>query len=307
MAKIAVVFPGQGSQKLGMGREFVEASPQAAQILDQAEKLSGLALKSLCFDGPMGELTQTVNLQPAMVAVDLICWQALSAAGVEPLATAGHSLGEYPALCAAGALSVEDTLRLSALRGRLMDTEAAANPGAMAAVMGKSPTEVAGFCSQAKGLVQPANYNAPKQTVITGSKEGVASASAMAKEAGAKVIPLKVSGAWHSPLMEKAGVEMAEAIEEAAFGTLKCLHAPNTTGQLTGDARTAQAELMGQITSSVRWVQTIEALVERGVDTFIEAGPKNVLTGLIKKTAPEAKALNFDSPDGLKAVLGQIG
>lgn len=306
MSKIAVVFPGQGSQHLGMGEGFAKASPAAAEILAKAESLSGLPIARLCQEGPLDELTQTVNLQPAMVAVDLMCWQALAEAGVRPYAVAGHSLGEYPALCAAGALSVEDTLRLAALRGRLMDREAAANPGAMAAVMGKDPEQVAAYCDAAGGVVQPANYNSPQQTVITGAKDDVARAGALAKEDGAKVIPLKVSGAWHSPLMQKAADEMAAALEEAAFGALNCLHVPNTTGQPSDDAALAQRELMGQITAPVRWVQSVQALVAAGVDVFIEAGPKNVLTGLIKKTAPEARTYCFEDPQGLEELLGQM-
>ncbi len=306
MTRIAVVFPGQGSQYLGMGGGFAQASEAAADLLRQAESLSGQPIARLCQEGPLDELTRTVNLQPAMVAVDLMCWQALAQAGVQPFAVAGHSLGEYPALCAAGAISVEDAFRLTALRGRLMEREATANPGAMAAVMGKSPEQVAGYCRAAGGVVQPANYNSPAQTVITGAKEDVARAGALAKDDGGKVIPLKVSGAWHSPLLAKAGQEMAEALEEVAFGALNCLHVPNTTGEPTDDAAQAQRELMGQITAPVRWVQSILALAEAGVEVFIEAGPKNVLTGLIKKTVPGVKALCFDDPEGLQATLDQI-
>ena len=308
MSKIAVVFPGQGSQYVGMGREFLEAEDWAKEIMNQAEEASGLPLAQLCQEGPMEDLTQTINLQPAMAAVDLICFSALQKAGVEPFAVAGHSLGEYPALAACGALNVPDCVRLVALRGRLMDRDANANPGSMAAIMGKSPDEVAELCEKAGGLVQPANYNTPVQTVITGAKDAVAKASGLAKEAGAKAIPLKVSGAWHSPLMAEAGKEMAEALSEVPFASPTCLHVPNTTGLSTKDATVIALELQKQLISPVRWVQAVESLLEQGVDTFIECGPKNVLTGLIKKTAPkEIKALNFDSPEGLEALLSQIG
>ena len=304
MANIAVVFPGQGSQYVGMGKGFRQATDQARQVFEMAEAVSGLPIQRLCFEGPLDELTQTVNLQPAVVAVDLACWLALQAAGIAPLAVAGHSLGEYPALAAAGALGLEDCLRLVSLRGRLMDREANAHPGAMSAIMGLSPEDVAQLCAEAGGVVQPANYNTPQQTVITGETGAVAAANALAKTRGAKAIPLKVSGAWHSPLMEAAGVEMAAALEGAAFAPLACAHLPNTTGQPTRQISEAKAELARQLTSPVRWVQTVRALVDMGVDTFIEAGPKNVLAGLIKKTAPEgARVYNVEDPASLQALL----
>jgi [acyl-carrier-protein] S-malonyltransferase len=290
-----------------MGKAFCEASPRAAEVFALAEQASGLAIRRLCFEGPLDELTLTVNLQPAVVAVDLACWLALAEAGVQPLAVAGHSLGEYPALVAAGALSVADCLKLVSLRGRLMDRDATANPGAMSAIMGLTPEQVAQLCADAGGVVQPANYNTPAQTVITGAAADVAKAATLAKERGAKAIPLKVSGAWHSPLMAKAGQDMRAALAEVAFAPLARAHAPNTTGQPTEDAQAAQAELMNQLTSPVRWVQTIEALLAMGVDTFIEAGPKNVLAGLIKKTAPEGvNVLNVEDPASLEAALAVI-
>ncbi len=307
MAKIAVVFPGQGSQYVGMGQAFCQASAQAREIFAQAEAVSGLDMERLCFAGPLEELTLTVNLQPAVVAVDLACWQALAAAGVEPVAVAGHSLGEYPALVAAGALSAADCLKLVSQRGRLMDRDAKANPGAMSAIMGLAPEQVAAICAEAGGVVQPANYNTPAQTVITGAAEAVAKASALAKERGAKAIPLKVSGAWHSPLMQKAGEDMRQALMAVEFKPLARAHLCNTTGQPAADHQAAKAELMNQLTSPVRWVQTVEALLAMGVDAFIEAGPKNVLAGLIKKTAPEGvKVLNVEDPASLEAALAAL-
>ncbi|RJX36360.1 MAG: [acyl-carrier-protein] S-malonyltransferase [Desulfarculus sp.] len=307
MAKVAMVFPGQGSQYVGMGQAFYDASEPARALFALAEEASGLPISRLCFDGPLEDLTQTVNLQPAVIAVDLACWQALSDAGVRPAAVAGHSVGEYAALCAAGALSPADCLRLVSLRGRLMDRDAAANPGAMAAIMGASPEQVAALCQATEGVVQPANYNTPQQTVITGAAEAVAAAGRLAKEQGYKAIPLKVSGAWHSPLIAAAGRDMAAAIAATSFAPLNCPHVPNTTGAPSAEAALVKAELLTQLTSPVRWVQTIEALLAAGVDTFIEAGPKNVLAGLIKKTAPaQTTVLNVQEPADLEQVRAAL-
>lgn len=307
MAKVAVVFPGQGSQYVGMGQAFCEASEAAGEVFALAEKASGLPVQKLCFEGPMEQLTQTVNLQPSVVAVDLCCWLALKDAGVTPAAVAGHSLGEYPAMVASGALGMEDCLRLVSLRGKLMDRDAAANPGAMSAIMGLSPDQVAALTEEAGGVVQPANFNSPVQTVITGATEAVAAAGKLAKERGGKAIPLKVSGAWHSPLMQKAGEEMKVALTETAFSAMDIPHLPNTTGRPAQSATEIAVEIQGQLTSPVRWVQTVEALLEMGVDTFIEAGPKQVLSGLIKKTVSgDINVLNFDSPEGLAKVLDAL-
>lgn len=304
MAGVAVVFPGQGSQYVGMGKEFFDASPAVRELFDTAQAASGLDIARLCFEGPMDELTQTVNLQPSVIACDLACWLAIEDAGIEVAAVAGHSLGEYAALCAAGAFGPERCLELVSLRGRLMDRDAAANPGAMAAVMGMSPDEVADLCAQVDGQVQPANYNTEQQTVITGTKDAVAAALALVKEQGKKAIPLRVSGAWHSPLMEAACKDMAEAIAEQDFAPLTRTMVPNTIGTPTTDPAQAQAELTKQITSSVKWVQSVQALLDMGIDTFIEAGPKSVLSGLIKKTAPPAtKIFNVENPEGLASVI----
>ncbi|MFH1059922.1 MAG: ACP S-malonyltransferase [Pseudomonadota bacterium] len=311
MANIAVVFPGQGSQYVGMGKAFYEADADCRRIFALAAQASGLDLARLCFEGPLDELTLTVNLQPAVVAVDLCAWLALDKAGLAPMAVAGHSLGEYPALAAAGALSPEACLELVSLRGRLMDREANAHPGAMSAIMGLAPEAVAQLCADAGGpggVVQPANYNTGVQTVITGAAEAVARAGALAKERGAKAIPLKVSGAWHSPLMAAAGRDMADAPAPLDFTPLKRVIAPNLTGQPTMDMAQAKAALVDQLTSPVRWVQSVEAMLEMGVDVFIEAGPKNVLAGLIKKIAPATvRVFNVEDPAGVAKTLAELG
>ncbi|MCF8117208.1 MAG: ACP S-malonyltransferase [Desulfarculaceae bacterium] len=307
MAKVAVVFPGQGSQYVGMGSAWCGAHPQAQEVFDLAEQASGLPLAKLCFQGPLDELTRTINLQPAIIAVDLCCWLGLKQAGITPVAVAGHSVGEYAALAAAGVLSFEDCLKLISLRGSLMDRDASAHPGAMGAIMGAEPEAVAALCAEVEGEVQPANFNTPAQTVITGATEAVAQASALAKERGLKAIPLKVSGAWHSPLIAEAGRDMAAALAEVNFAAPACLHAPNTTGEPTSDPAVIKQELMKQLTAPVRWVQTVQALLAGGVDTFIEAGPKKVLAGLIKKTAPAGTAVhNLQEPGDLEQITGAL-
>jgi [acyl-carrier-protein] S-malonyltransferase len=291
-----------------MGRDFFEASAKAQDVFTAAEEISGLPLKKLCFEGPLEELTLTLNLQPAVVAVDLLCWQALDQAGVKPAAVAGHSLGEYPALVACGAITIEDCLKLVSLRGRLMDRDAQARPGAMSAIMGLSPEEVSSLTSKIEGVVQPANFNTPVQTVITGEKEAVSAAAKLAQDQGAKAIPLKVSGAWHSPLMAEAGREMSEAVAAVDIKAPSCLHVPNPTGIPTRDPGEIKSELARQLTSPVRWVQAVQALLDQGVDTFIEAGPKKVLAGLIKKTADgRATVYNVEDSNSLNQTLEALG
>ena len=303
MAKIAVVFPGQGSQYVGMGRAFCEASRQAAEIFALADEAAGAPIQKLCFEGPMDELTLTVNLQPAVTAVDLACWSALEAAGIKPAATAGHSLGEYAALVACGALGARECLELVSLRGRLMDRDARANPGAMAAIMGKSPEEAAALTEAVDGVVQPANFNSPAQTVVTGAREAVAEVCRLAKGQGAKAIPLKVSGAWHSPLMEAAGRELAEVLAAKPLTPMSRTMVCNATGEPTRRAIDAHQAVMRQLTSPVRWVQSVQAMLDARIDTFIEAGPKTVLSGLIKKIAPRGvKVLSVENPEGLESL-----
>lgn len=309
---IAVMFPGQGSQFVGMGREFIDSDPEAAALMDMAERVSGFPLRTLCLEGPMEELTRAVYLQPAITIIDLICWQAVHRAGITGDYFIGHSLGEYSALCAAGILSTEDTVRLVTERGRLMEREGDRNPGGMRAVLGLTAGEIDAVLRsvQGKGRVVAANYNTDKQVVISGDIAGLDAASDALHELGGKIIPLKVGVANHSPLLADAVPDFRKAMAEITF------HPPRTPVLFNVSAREerdpdAIREIMAQqVASPVRWLDTIHSLLDRGVRTFIEVGPKTVLSGLVKKIVPrgtEYFCCQVDTPAGLAECLEKLG
>ena len=306
--KIAVLFPGQGSQFLGMGKEFLETDPEARTLMAMAEKISGFPLSRLCQDGPLEELTRTVHLQPAMTAMNLICWQALAKAGVKPAFFAGHSLGEYGALAAAGIVSPEETLALVTERGRLMEREAAANPGGMQAVV-KLPIEaVRGIVESAKaaGKITVANHNSAEQIVISGEEAALAAAAPLVKEKGGKAIPLKVSGAWHSELIAGAVPDFEAAMAKVTFNGPATPVLFNVTAASESDPAAIRQIMARQIASTVRWLEIVERLMAEEVRVFIEVGPKTVLTGLLGKIIPpdyEHRCFQFDTPEGLAKML----
>ncbi|UQN05150.1 ACP S-malonyltransferase [Deinococcus sp. QL22] len=298
--RIAALFPGQGSHSVGMGTDLTAASAAAEAVYAQAEAtLPGL--RALIETGPLEDLTLTANQQPALVAASVAAYRAWVAhTGLTPDFGAGHSLGEYSALVAAGSLSLPDALRLTRERGERMQQAVPVGVGAMCAVMG-DPAAVLEVCAANSGIVQPANFNAPTQTVISGEKGAVDAASAELKARGLKVIPLKVSAPFHCALMQPAAAGLAPALSDTPFAPLAFPVYANVTAE-AGAAPAALPELLAaQITGSVRWVETIRALADAGADVFIEFGPGTVLTGLVKRILPDARTINVGTAAQLEA------
>lgn len=289
--KIAALFPGQGSHAVGMGADLAAAFPNAGAVYAEADAtLPGL--RALIETGPLESLTLTANQQPALVAASVAAYRAWQAhTGLTPAFAAGHSLGEYSALVAAGALDLAGALRLTRRRGELMQQAVPVGVGAMCAVMG-DPGVVREVCREEAGTVQPANFNAPTQTVISGDKAAVDAAAAALKARGLKVIPLKVSAPFHCLLMQPAQDALTPDLEAAAFRAPAFPVYANVTAAPNSDPAALPDLLARQITGSVRWVETIQALADAGADLFIEFGPGTVLTGLVKRIVPDAQTLN---------------
>jgi [acyl-carrier-protein] S-malonyltransferase len=314
--KIAVLFPGQGSQYLGMGQEFVNADTESAALLAMAEATCDLKLGALSADGPMEELTRATNLQPAITITNLICWQALKKvlnSGAIVSCFAGHSLGEYSALYAAGVINAEDTMRLVSKRGALMEREGTINPGGMRAVLGLDIDTIEEAINnyQGPGAVTAANHNTPDQIVISGSLHALDEVSKIAEEKGGKVIPLNVSVANHSPLVAGAVPDFAEFLEKIEFKKPEVPVYFNLSAAKETDIGNIKEIMAKQIASRVRWCEIIEAMLSEGVDTFIEVGPKTVLKGLIRKIIPKGTgikvtSLQFDTPASLSLCMEKI-
>lgn len=292
MSGTVFLFPGQGSQKVGMGRDFVGRYPELkARWFDQADEILGLPLSQLCFEGPDAELRRTENTQPAIFVVSMAILDVLTEAGLEPQAAAGHSLGEYSALVCAGALTFAEALRLVRRRGELMARVNEGTPGAMAAIIGLPPDQVSQVCDRASrashGVVEPANYNEPEQTVISGAAQPVALACELAAQAGARVVPLRVGAPFHCRLMSVLDSEIGAALDAVQFSDPALPVVANVTGDYVSTAAAVRDGLRRQVAGAVRWTQTMHRLVAGGYDRFVEVGPGRVLTGFTMKIAPD--------------------
>jgi [acyl-carrier-protein] S-malonyltransferase len=311
ITKIAFLFPGQGSQAVGMGRQLAERFPVAANTFAEADEACGFALSKLCFEGPEDELKLTENTQPAILTVSVAALRVLAEHNVEPALASGHSLGEWSAHVAAGTLSFADAVRAVKARGRAMQEAVPAGQGAMAAVLQLDAAQVTEACAEAAqetGLtVAAANLNSPGQTVISGALAAVEKAAAIAKAKGARrAVMLPVSAPFHCALMQPAQEEVARVLAGLKLSEPRVPVAANVTGELVTTAEAARDALIRQVTGAVRWVDCVKALVGAGAATFVEVGPGKVLTGLMKQIDPAQRALNVEDAASLEKALAEL-
>lgn len=314
MKKTAILFPGQGSQYIGMGQALIEADQDAAALLEMAEEVSGFPLKKLCLEGPIEELTRVLHLQPTLTAINLICWQQLKKAlpDLVPAYAGGHSLGEYSALQAAGVLSAQDTMTLVTKRGEFMEREGAANPGGMLAVLGLTIEEIDKLLNSytGPGVVVVANHNAEQQIIISGDKEGLDGFSELCRENGAKkIVALKVSVANHSPLVAGAVEDFSACMAAVRFNTPQIPVLFNATASQETEPEAIREIMARQIASRVRWYESMNRMIEDGVEVFLELGPKTVLTGMMRKILPRKSpvtCIQADTPELLEKAVDII-
>ncbi len=305
MGKTAIVFPGQGAQYVGMGKDFYDRHDVCRNVMQQASQVTGLDICGLCFEENQ-QLNITEYTQIAMVAVEAAMLKAVQKAGLQADVYAGLSLGEYTALIGAGVLSLEDAFFLVRQRGIFMQ-EAVPQGGAMTAVLGLEGQVIASVCQSVPGPVWVANYNCPGQVVITGIEEAVKEAEVRLKEAGAKrCLPLKVSGPFHSPLLDSAAEKLKGVLEGISLGSVQVPYVTNVTGDYVIDNSQVKELLAKQVASSVRWQQGVEAMAAQGVDTFIEIGPGKTLTGFLRKIDKSLKGYHIETPQDLDQVLEEL-
>ncbi len=302
---LALVFPGQGSQFVGMGRDLYDSSDVGRQVFEEADRVLGFSLSRLCFEGPEEELVDTLNAQPAIVATSAAFWMALKerlGGSLMPAFVAGHSLGEYSALLAAGALDLPTVLRLVRERGRVMKEAGAREPGAMAAVLGMGADALRSICREV-GEVWLANDNSPNQIVLSGKKSALEQALKLASERGARrTIPLAVTIASHSPLMQPAADAFAATVSDLTLHDARLPIVANVSAAPVTKVEDLRDEMLRQLTSSVRWVESVRNMITAGVGTFVEIGPKNTLTRLINQIDQNVRALTVGNVAELEAL-----
>jgi [acyl-carrier-protein] S-malonyltransferase len=307
---IGLVFPGQGSQSVGMGKALCEAHPHLKQVYDEASTVLGYDVAALCFEGPAETLNLTEHTQPALLVSSIAALRALQPTGIKPVAVAGHSLGEYSALVAAGGLSYRDAVGIVQKRGRYMSEAVPAGTGLVAALLGLAADAVKEVCREAAsaGVVQAANFNSPGQVVIAGEKAAVERAIEIAKTKGCKkAVPLPVSVPVHTPLMQKAADRLAKDLAAISWSDLLMPLINNAEAKQIVNAADIQPSLVRQLPSSVLWEDSVKAMAAMGVKTFVEVGPGAVLTGLIRRILPDAVTMNVNDPKSLDATRAALG
>jgi len=307
--KLAFLFPGQGAQSVGMGQALAERYPAARHVFETADRALGYRLSDICWRGPAEELKKTMHAQPALLTHSIAAWKLLESEGFRPHWVAGHSLGEYSACVAAGALEFEDAVRVVQRRGELMYKAGLDRPGTMAAILGLDRAQVEDVCTRAAaaGIVVPANLNGPGQVVISGERAAVVRACELARSAGAKrVIPLEVSGAFHSPLMESAAQGLTEALEAVSVHDALVPVVANVSAEPVRRGGDIRAALAAQLLSAVRWEESMRRLVDAGATGFIEVGTGTVLRGLLRMVDKSIPSWNVDDPNSLQATLAGL-
>lgn len=309
MGKLAFIFPGQASQYPGMGKELAEKYPSARRVFAEADQVLGFSISRMCFEGPEDALKLTANTQPAILTVSVAAYRILEEKGIEPQCVAGHSSGEYSALVAAGSLAFADAVRVVRLRGQYMQEAVPVGEGAMAAIMGLAPAQVAGICKRAANgqVVAPANLNSPEQTVISGHAAAVKRAVELASASGAKrAVVLPVSAPFHSEMMLPAQTRLEGDLRRTAFAPLRVPLVTNVDAEFISSGEEARESLIRQVSLPVRWEECVRELLEQGVTTFVEVGPGRVLSGLLRQVDRSVHCFNVEDEKTLLTTLDKL-
>ncbi|MDD2481878.1 MAG: ACP S-malonyltransferase [Lutispora sp.] len=309
MIKVACIFPGQGAQYMGMGKEIAENYKVAMNIFDRASEKLGIDMRKLCFEGDEEELGKTENTQPSILTTSIALLEVLKLKGIRPNITAGLSLGEYSALVASNAISFEDAVAVVKKRGKFMQEAVPAGEGAMAAIMGMDKNEVVRCLKMASGygIVEPANYNCPGQVVIAGHTKAIERACSILKEKGARKVKfLPVSAPFHSSLLKGAGTKLSEELEKVQFNEMEIPVVSNVNAQIIKDKYEIKKLLIDQVSSSVLWEDSIRKMIEKGVDTFVEVGPGKSLSSFVKKIDKNASIYNVEDLESLEKTIENI-